>query len=378
MTAKQTLRLTGGGSVAAGTVFHFRRGAHTPLYASQQQKDGGDPDLRDDVHALGVIGYQMQTGHLSVGPVPDFTDDLRDAGADEEFIGLIGRCMSNKPKRRPAHAGEVLATLTKSATTPAVAANPVSPPPPAAKPQRKAGDRLDLPLPNGLKMAFAWCPPGNFLMGGGIFTNEEPRHEVIISKGFYMGVHPVTQAEWREVMGSDPSYFKGDRRPVEQVSWDNAVAFCKELTTFTGKSVRLPTEAEWEYACRAGTSTAFWYGDIPNAERMNYRGDRVWNGSVAGTSREQTTDIATFAANPWGLCDTHGNVWEWCQDYWDEIFYRHSQRIDPVNSINSAQHVQRGGGWSTIPEYCRSARRDSGSPGNISKSEGFRACFHLD
>jgi formylglycine-generating enzyme required for sulfatase activity len=233
---------------------------------------------------------------------------------------------------------------------------------------RSAGDKVTIKLPGNVRILFAWCPPGSFQMGETEQHNREPVRTVTLSKGFFMGVYPVTQAQWKAVMGTDPSHFKGPNRPVEQVSWDDAQEFCKKLK---GKvTLRLPTEAEWEYACRAGTSTVYWSGNDEAAlERAGW---------YCGNSGDQTQSVGQLAANKWGLHDFHGNVWEWCEDWYAP--YRAEDRIDPCQSNNdySDHRVLRGGSWYNSPDNCRAANRYNYAPvPRYSKHFGFRVCFHL-
>jgi len=236
-----------------------------------------------------------------------------------------------------------------------------------------------LTLPGNVPLVGNFLPPGSFLMGGEEEEYEKPVHRVTLTKGFFAGIHPVTQAQWRAVMGTDPSHFKGDNRPVEQVSWEDATAFCATATELTGCVVRLPTEAEWEYACRAGTTTHFHYGDAPDATRINYNAKETWNGSAEGEFREQTTALGTFPANPWGLWDCHGNVWEWCQDWYDEGYYGRSPDSDPECQDGEQMYrVLRGGSWLDYSVDCRAASRNWGEPGSCGNYFGFRVVFCLD
>ncbi|HTU22216.1 MAG TPA: formylglycine-generating enzyme family protein [Gemmataceae bacterium] len=168
--------------------------------------------------------------------------------------------------------------------------------------------RQMIALAEAVDMTFAWIPPGMFLMGSPPSERErlddETQHTVTLTCGFYLGVHPVTQAHWQAVMGNNPSHFKGDDRPVEAVSWDDCQAFCAKLGQLTGKRFRLPTEAEWEYACRAGTTTPFFFGDQIGMDQSDYALSHI-----LGRRREQSTPVGSFPANAWGLLDMHGNYW---------------------------------------------------------------------
>ncbi len=238
--------------------------------------------------------------------------------------------------------------------------------------------RRVIPLPGGVSMTFAFVPPGTFLMGGTVNEWEKPVHRVTLTKGFFLGVHAVTQEQWKAVMGSDPSHFKGSKRPVEQVSWDDCQEFCQKLTTLPKGlgTARLPTEAEWEYACRGGTTTEYHCGDVINPDLVNYNGSYTWNGSPKGEYREETTDVGTFPCNPWGLYDVHGNVWEWCSDWYGD--YAAGDQIDSQGQSNGQYRVLRGGSWYYYPVNCRAAFRYWYGPADRSDDIGFRVCFRLD
>jgi uncharacterized protein (TIGR02996 family) len=240
--------------------------------------------------------------------------------------------------------------------------------------------RHSLTLPGDVALAGVFIPPGAFLMGSNEHESEQPVHRVTLTAGFFMAVLPTTQAQWQAVMGTNPSHFKGPIRPVEKVSWDDCQAFCTKLTAHLSGSatVRLPTEAEWEYACRAGTTTHYHFGDVPSADRANYNGAQTWNGSKKGKNRNQTTDVGACPPNPWGLFDLHGNVWEWCADEYGP--YAGNEQTDPsanvINSGNSSR-VLRGGSWLVNPRHCRAADRGRISPATRRYYFGFRVCFRL-
>jgi formylglycine-generating enzyme required for sulfatase activity len=215
-------------------------------------------------------------------------------------------------------------------------------------------------------MKLVRIPAGKFVMGSRERQNDPPddltRHEVTISKPFYMGVYEVTQTQWRAVMASNPSKFRGDNRPVEMVSWDDCQSFCKKLSAKVGRTVRLPTEAEWEYACRAGTKTAYYFGD-DESQLAQY----AWCAPhgfqydwVSGTERRSTHDVGGKIPNAWGLYDMHGNVWEWCQD-WYGVYSADSQ-TDPTGLSNGRNRVRRGGGCYNGAFLCRAAYRADGWP----------------
>jgi uncharacterized protein (TIGR02996 family) len=235
--------------------------------------------------------------------------------------------------------------------------------------------RHTLMLPGGVPLVGGFIPPGSFLMGGTVNDNEKPVHRVLLTAGFFMGTHPVTQAQWRAVTGAEPSHFTGENRPVECVSWDDCRAFCAQATDGLGgwATVRLPTEEEWEYACRAGTTTEYHFGDAVTAEVANYNGNYAWNRCPKGVYREHTTDAGSFPANAWGLYDVHGNVWEWCADGYGP--YEAIDQTDTRGESNVRSLVIRGGAWHNDPTRCRAAFRTRAPPAARNSRLGFRVCF---
>jgi formylglycine-generating enzyme required for sulfatase activity len=234
-------------------------------------------------------------------------------------------------------------------------------------------------------------PEGSFLMGSSEgeldgTSYERPQHQVHLQP-FYLGRYPITQEQWQIVAGyervtkeldPDPSRFKGDKLPVENVSWEDAEEFCRRLSAKTGKDYRLPSEAQWEYACRAETTTLFHFGNIITTGLANYNGNYSYNDSPKGRYRKQTTAVGSFPANAWGLCDMHGNVWEWCADDWHEDYTDApsdgSAWLNTTkNDRNKSSKLLRGGSWLIGPWVCRSATRNYGSRGFFSIVVGFRA-----
>lgn len=232
-------------------------------------------------------------------------------------------------------------------------------------------------LSDGVSLTLMLIPGGEFWMGApedepDSRDSERPQHQVTVPL-FLMGRYPVTQAQWRVVAGydredrkldPDPSKFEGDDLPVEQVSWHDATEFCKRLSARTGKNYHLPSEAQWEYACRAETDTAYHFGPKLTEELANY-----------DESVGQTTPVGQYPANRWGLQDMHGNVWEWCQDHW------HSNYNDApsdgsawIEGRNSGPRILRGGSWNDNPRDCRSAYRINASPVIRNFNIGFRVC----
>ena len=216
---------------------------------------------------------------------------------------------------------------------------------------------------NGVKFEFVSIPAGKFIMGSPQSepernANESPQHEVTLSS-FYMSKYEVTQAQWKAVMGADnnPSDFVGDNLPVETVTYAKVLEFINKLNEATQKEYRLPTEAEWEYACRAGTATPFYTGDNITTEQANYKGTMPYNGNNKGKYRGKTTEVGTFAPNAWGLYDMHGNVWEWCGDMYGA--YTDEPQTNPTGNPDGNTLVVRGGSWDNGGSNCRSAFRVS-------------------
>jgi formylglycine-generating enzyme required for sulfatase activity len=234
-------------------------------------------------------------------------------------------------------------------------------------------------LGNGVILEMAAIPGGTFMMGSPENElerrdTESPQHQVTVPS-FFMEKYPVTQVQYQTIMGTNPSLFKGSNRPVECVSWDNAVAFCEKLSQITGKTYRLPSEAEWEYACRAGTTTPFHFGETITTDLANYNGNYTYGQEPKGVYRRETTEVGSFGvANNFGLYDMHGNVWEWCQDDWHSDY--EGAPIDGSAWLNNEEDnngkLLRGGSWYGNPASCRSAYRYYNSLGGDDDDIGFR------
>jgi len=222
---------------------------------------------------------------------------------------------------------------------------------------RGKSEEVSLDLGGGVMLDLVLIRPGKFLMGSETAADEKPVHEVTISQQFYLGKYEVTQAQWEAVMGSNPSYIKGASLPVEQVSWEDCQLFIEKLNGKGVGTFRLPTEAEWEYACRAGTT-----GD--------YAGDLAELAWYNANSESKTHPVGTKKPNPWGLYDMHGNVWEWCQDWYGT--YSQEKQIDPKGAAGGSDRVFRGGSWYSSAYGCRSASRLWFWPSLRSFSLGFR------
>ena len=215
---------------------------------------------------------------------------------------------------------------------------------------------IDLPgLPAGAKpLEMVLIPAGTFTMGSPSDeqdrdSDEGPQHQVTITKDFYMGKYEVTQTQWQAVMGNNPSYFSGTNNPVERVSWNDCQSFIGKLNALGLGTFRLPTEAEWEYACRAGTTTRFYWGNDPSYSEI---GNYAWYG---GNSGSKTHEVGQRLPNDWGLYDMSGNVWEWCQDWYGS--YPSGSQVDPTGQQSGSSRVLRGGVWNLNAWWCRSAFR---------------------
>jgi formylglycine-generating enzyme required for sulfatase activity len=229
-------------------------------------------------------------------------------------------------------------------------------------------------LGNGVRMEFVLIPAGSFYMGSEraeVYSraiDEGPVHRVRISRPFYLAKYEVSQEQYVAVMGKNPSRFSGRSLPVDSVPWKEAVAFCKRLNERDGNGCRLPTEAEWEYACRAGTDSRFYFGD-----RDSDLKDHAW---YFDNSEKTTHPVGQKKPNAWGLYDMHGNVWEWCQDWYTDN-YQNAPSTDPEGPSSGKERVIRGGSWDLLAVFCRSACRYSYSPNSGYFVNGFRVALEV-
>ncbi|MCL2005404.1 MAG: formylglycine-generating enzyme family protein [Planctomycetaceae bacterium] len=253
--------------------------------------------------------------------------------------------------------------------------------------ERKPGDRMELKI-NNVEYAFRWCPPGTFTMGSpadeATRFEDERQYEVTLSQGFWMLETEVTQAMWESVMGNNPSHFKGEKLPVETVSWNDCQEFITKLNAKLksggrqspggtdgltpaalgeGFKFSLPTEAQWEYACRAGTTTAYHFGDTLTQQQANFLGN-------------QTREVGSYPANAWGLRDMHGNVLERCLDWYGE--YPSGAATDPTGPERGSYRVFRGGSWRDLAVHCRSTDRYDSNPSARGNSTGLRLALVLE
>ncbi|REJ43172.1 MAG: TIR domain-containing protein [Microcystis flos-aquae TF09] len=249
------------------------------------------------------------------------------------------------------------------------------------KKESKQSQYFSEDLGNGITLEMVAIPGGTFTMGtedeeierlvkkfnSDGFRSERPQHRVTVSS-FYMGRYPITQAQWKAIaatakididLETNPSKFKGDELPVEQVNWYDAIEFCARLSKLTGREYRLPSEAEWEYACRAGTTTPFYFGETITGELANYDAGYTYADEPKGEYREETTPVGQFPPNAFGLYDMHGNVWEWCADTWhDNYDGAPTDGSVWIENGNDNRSPLRGGSWCLNPDSCRSAVRN--------------------
>jgi formylglycine-generating enzyme required for sulfatase activity/outer membrane protein assembly factor BamB len=259
-------------------------------------------------------------------------------------------------------------------------------------------DALPPAVTNSLGMRLVLVRPGTFLMGSpdsdpDAGADERPRHRVRITRPYYLGAYEVTQEEYRRVMGTNPSFFSPtgpgrdrvagldtSRFPAEQVRWVDAVEFCRRLSRLPAERqarrvYRLPTEAEWEYACRAGTDTPFAFGTSLSSRQANFNGNYPQGGAPRGPFLARTTRVGSYAPNAWGFYDMHGNVWEWCADWYGRAYYRDSPADDPAGPPSGAVRVIRGGEWYGDGRDCRSAFRYADLPAGVFYVLGFRVAM---
>ncbi|WP_445637142.1 Serine/threonine-protein kinase C [Nostoc sp. DSM 114161] len=232
-------------------------------------------------------------------------------------------------------------------------------------------------LGNGVTLEMVQIPGGTFTMGSPEGeaqrdSDESPQREVKVA-GFFMGKYEVTQEQYQAIMGTNPSNFKGEKRPVEKVSWDDAVEFCQKLSQKTGRTYRLPSEAEWEYACRAGTTTPFYFGETITTDLVNYNGNFPYGAAPKGEYRQQTTDVGKFPPNSFGLYDMCGNVDEWCQDIYNSNYQGAPTDGSPwLSGKDNNVKLLRGSSWYYLAQSCRSAVRSGYSRENRNYIVGFR------
>ncbi len=356
------------------------------VYTAPEQRDPGATRVGPpaDIYAFGLIGRFLLCGDPQ--PMPAMLAALGSESAS--LLALLLRCVDPFPARRYQSFLEILEALTKIS-------NEQTPERPTPGPahidlwwtpqttQRECSVSLDLPIAvrNSQGTELVLIPPGRFTMGSSgadAQGGDELPHPVSITRPIYMKATPVTQAEWSALMGDCPAQFKGRAAaPVECVSWFDAVEFCNRLSELEGLSpayevandlrfvgldapgYRLPTEAEWEYACRAGTEQPFWTGARLQEEQANF-----------GLNVERPTPVRFYPPNPWGLYDMHGNVWEWCHDWYG--VYPQTLVVDSCGPWHGSERVARGGSWGLIARLCSASVRDKNAPAGEGNELGFR------
>jgi len=350
-------------SVIGGTTYFMSPEQHRAIFYRKREPI----TTASDVCAFGLTLYNLLSGEVIVGQREFMEEFVKDPDLAQELNVFLDRCLARKPERRFPNGEDLLIDFRRIIAM--LRTSPDAQTPEAFlkklrkkvfSQQKEPGERRCFPLPGGSELCMVWIPPCRFRMGShpGEEGRAEPSFEAIISQGFWMGEAPITQAQWLAVSRANPSFFSGKNHPVEMVSFLDCQEFIEKLNQHEGRSCyRLPTEAEWEYACRAGTHTAY-AGDL---NKMAWYKDN---------SRETTHKVGTKKANAWGLYDMHGNVWEWCLDWYDE--YPVQRTTDPKGAHTGSHRVIRGGSWDYGAEHCRSANRYRYSPENKNINIGLR------
>ncbi|MEG4146049.1 bifunctional serine/threonine-protein kinase/formylglycine-generating enzyme family protein [Microcoleus sp. Pol12B5] len=369
----------------------------TPGYSPFEQMKGGEAYPASDLFSLGATAFHLLTGlypfDLWVDQGYSWTGNWQQhlkSPIEKGLELILSKLLAKDIQQRYQSAEEVLIDFQHhSRQTPP----PTPTPAPTLKRfdfdpvtvevrgnissrQRCQAQFYSENLGSGAILDMVAIPGGSFVMGSpnteaGRSNNEGPQRTVNISP-FFMGKYPITQEQWEVVMGNNPSDIKGLKRPVEQVSWNNALEFCQKISQKTGKIYRLPSEAEWEYACRAGTTTPFYFGETITPNLVNYDGNYPYGAAPKGRYRKQTTDVGSFPPNPFGLYDMHGNVWEWCSDKWHDNYSGAPTDGSSWETATDNKRVLRGGSWNNHALYSRSADRDRNSAGYKLRNWGFR------
>ena len=370
-------------------------------YVPLEQMQGGEAYAASDLFSLGATTFHLLTGVHPYGLwtehgyswTANWQQHLK-SPIDQRLELILSKLLAKDIQQRYQSAEEVLRDFQRqSRQTPA----PTPTPAPTlqrfdfevvtvdvrgniSSRQRRQAQFFRENLGGGAILDMVAIPGGRFVMGSpnteaGRNNNEGPQHTVNISP-FFMGKYPVTQAQYQAVMGNNPSHFKGffksKQLPVEQVTWNDAVEFCRKLSEKTGKTYRLPSEAEWEYACRAGTTTPFYFGDTITPDLVNYNGNNPYGAAPKVLYRQQTTDVGSFPPNPFGLYDMHGNVWERCSDKCHDNYSGAPTDGSSWETGTDNNRVRRGGSWYDDAVYCRSAIRLRYSAGSRFRGIGFR------
>ncbi len=391
-------------------------------YMSPEQKRGEEATVQSDLYAVGLMAFKLLTGQNPGLKPPSridktlakawdgFLEKALEEAAGERWTGAqtmqesLGNIVGQGGDLAGRNGAGTASSQGNRNPPDEVVGSPEAEQPPGRRPglQEEApratgsqgptpGTLKALDLGNGVTMDLAWIPPGKFIMGSpedekDRNNDEGPQHEVRFAEGFWMGTTPVTQAQYEQVMDSNPSSFKRDRflglwggetqpeLPVENVSWYDAIKFCSNASQMIGKKVRLPSEAEWEYACRAGTTTPFHYGVSLDSTMGNFKGNFPYGYGRKGEDRQRTTEVKSFKPNAWGLYDMHGNVWEWCEDQYHGDY--HGSPMDGQARKDGSDRVLRGGSCYEYAWFCRSASRREFVPNLANNCSGFRVIVH--
>ena len=361
------------------------------LYIAPEAFERTGADARFDVYSLGMTTIFALSGKQITQEVIRRTETfVRSLDCTTELHELLIQSIEYSPGDRPqnveAFSDRLIRCLTKErsdsgtqVTVPsrasAAIARPTTAPTQAfRRGSDEFGEWAEFSV-RGATQRLRWVPAGTFLMGS---PKEEPerskgevQHEVTLSSGFWLADTACTQELWKAVMGENPSKFKGPQRPVERVSYEDVQKFLVRISDLVPDvEFNLPTEAQWEYACRAGTTTPFSFGETISTDEANFDGNYPYAGAAKGEYREQTVDCRAFPANAWGLFQMHGNVWEWCRDWYAK--YSGSAEVDPVGPAMSSNRVIRGGSWIDYARIARSASRLRLTPGYRRNNLGFR------
>ena len=383
--------------------------------APEQRRDVSLTSAQSDQWSLAATLYVMVSGReprtIRERDIPEALRDvvlraLEDDPSErfddlDAFAAALRKCLKGVPQSASNRSTVSQSTPSKS---PPLLVSPFSADV-ARQTQEAWSDYLGRPVAweNSIGMQFRLIPPGEFLMGApkeeaDSDDDERPQHVVRITKPFYCGVYPVTQSEFAAVTGQTPSQFTKvktwlsllrplqifetgtDRFPVKEVSWGDAQEFLTQLMSRgdeSGRRYRLLSEAEWEYSCRAGTTTPFWFGNALNGEQANCDGNYPYGTTAEGPYLARPSVVGSYGANPFGLDDTHGNVWEWCSDRFGENYYASSPTDDPSGAPSGSSRVLRGGSWRNDASSCRCAGRRHLDPANRNNNIGFRVLCEL-
>jgi eukaryotic-like serine/threonine-protein kinase len=396
---------------ATNTTDKFYRG--TPGYAPEEQQYG-EPVAASDIYAVGKIAIQALTGihptELRRNPQTMEWEWRKYCHVTDDFAAVLDRMVELLAARRYQNASEALAAVQSLLVDKNFLGSPPSPhsepiqlgiaAPPVKQTFRFETAKLERgifelesptivkslgiaeyiteDLGNGVKLEMVYIPAGTFMMGSQQQNSEQPIHQVNLGS-FYIGKYTITQEQYQAIVGKNPSTFKGSNHPVECVSWNDAMEFCERLSQRTDQKYTLPSESQWEYACRGGSNTPFYFGETITPDLVNHKNDYSYRKVFKGMNRERTTAVGNFPPNTFGLYDMHGNVWEWCLDTWHQNYQgAPTDGSGWIETTNNNYHLLRGGSWGSNPDYCRSAYRVKRSAMIRYYSIGFRVCLAGD